>query len=777
MQSAIDLDGCRLLSQLPGRERWQIPALLRQPQVVAQVESRLANEPGVLAASANPVSGRLLILYEPRLAAEAVARMVRAALLAALGFASSSAASNEPAEEPAEEPGLTAAEVAGGAALVVGAVAAAKLALGAAAGAFSLPVLLGAGAVATLVTGILARRRAAASLPAALTQRLLARNRARSHPLGRLLRYAGEYRPQVYLAGACSILKKVFDLCEPLLIGLAVNVVTRQGGSLLAGLGFASVSTQLGVLAGLTAVVWTLESVFDYGQRTLWRDLSQKVQHKLRCEAYAHVQHVELGYLEDQSTGDLAAALNDNINQIETFLNEGADSLLQLTTNMVIVAGIFFLVGPQVAWINFLPLPVVVGTIYYYHKRVSPLYAEAEERAAAVNTRLVNNVTGMTTIRSFTNEERESLAVEGLSQDYFDSNRKAFLFASALNPVVRIVVMAGFAGTLLLGGKHVLAGTLAPGSYALLLFLTQRFLFPFVNMGNTLEQFHKTMASVERAFELLDAPVGPPDGRLPLPSGSVRGEVVFDRVDFSYTPEKLVLRDFSLCLPAGETTAVVGTTGAGKTSLVKLLLRFYDVSSGHIRVDGNDIRDLRLSDLRGAIGLVSQDVFLFAGTVRENIAYAKPGASMAEIVEAARLAEADGFIRKLPKGYDTQIGEQGLKLSGGQRQRLCLARAVLKDPPILILDEATSAVDNETEAAIQRSLDRISVNRTTLIIAHRLSTVRNAHQIYVLSEEGKVVEQGDHATLVSRNGFYNSLWRVQTGAGRREAARKSRRSA
>jgi ATP-binding cassette subfamily B protein len=334
---------------------------------------------------------------------------------------------------------------------------------------------------------------------------------------------------------------------------------------------------------------------------------------------------------------------------------------------------------------------------------------------------------------------------------------------AAFTPIIRMAVLFGFAGTMVVGGVLVGAGALTTGSYAFMILLTQRFLWPLTNLGHSITNYQRSMASVNRVLGLLEAPVGPPSGDMPLDPGQVRGDIEFRRVDFSYRASRPVLEGFSLRLPAGRTTAIVGVTGAGKTTIAKLLLRFYDHGGGQILIDGEDIRRLRTRDLRGAIGLVSQDVFLFDGTILENIAYGRPDATMEEIVEAARIAELHAFVEQLPDGYRTVVGERGVKLSGGQRQRICIARAVLKDPPILVLDEATSSVDNETEAAIQRSLDRISKERTTLIIAHRLSTVRNADAIHVLGDRGRIVEEGRHDELIAQDGVYAALWRVQTG--------------
>jgi len=585
-----------------------------------------------------------------------------------------------------------------------------------------------------------------------------------SHPLIRLWGYARAHRRAMVLASTYSILNKVFDLAPPLLIGAAVDVVVEQQDSLIAGFGITDVGSQLLLLAGLTVVIWALESTFQYLYQVAWRNLAQTIQHDLRVDVYDHVQHLKLAYFEDRTTGGLLAVLNDDINQLERFLNGGANDIWQVVITVLVIGGIFFYTAPEVAWMAMLPMPFIIWGSIRFQRTLAPRYAAVREQVGMLNGQLANNLSGIATIKSFTSEAHELGRVTHESNIYREKNRDAIAYSSAFVPLIRMIIMAGFIAILLSGGKMALSGALAVGAYSVLIFITQRLLWPLTRLGDTLDLYQRAMASTDRALDLLDADEMLPDGETALDVSSVRGEIALEKVSFEYqsNENQSVIHELSLKIPAGETIGIVGSTGAGKTTLVKLLLRFYDVQKGCIRLDGHDLRELNIKDLRRSIGFVSQDVYLFHGTVRENIAYGTFDASDEQVIEAAKIAEAHDFIMQLPNSYDTIVGERGQKLSGGQRQRVSIARAVLKDPPVLILDEATSSVDNETEALIQRSLEKIAVGRTTIVIAHRLSTVRNADRIFVL-ERGQLVEHGRHEDLVVSDGIYARLWGVQTG--------------
>lgn len=577
-----------------------------------------------------------------------------------------------------------------------------------------------------------------------------------------LLRYARGYRRRIILASVCSTLNTFFDVMPEILIGIAIDVVVNQESSFVASLGFDTPKSQIVVLGLLTFVIWLGESLFEYLHLILWRNLSQDLQADLRQDAYDQVQSQDMSFFESRSSGELTAILNDDVNQLERFLDGGANDFLQVFVAVLLVGGVFFYVSPTIAWLAIAPIPVVIWGAFYFMRRATPLYSDVRSQVGGLANRLANNLGGMATIKSFTAEARESARLRAASDKYVAANRKAIKVSSAFVPLIRMVILLGFLATFIVGGFKALDGTLNVGAYGMLVFLTQRLLWPLTRLAQTVDLYERAMASTRRILRLVETQSDVRNTGTETLGKSISGHVEFDALSFSYKDTDAGVKDVSIAVPAGNTVALVGTTGSGKSTLIKLLLRFYPVSCGEIRIDGIAINALTLASLRESIGLVSQDVFLFEGSVRDNIAYGNPYATTEEVITAAQSAEAMDFINQLPAGMDTLVGERGVKLSGGQRQRLSLARAILKNPAILILDEATSAVDNETEAAIQKSLATISQDRTVLIVAHRLSTIVAADNIVVL-EAGMVVEQGTHKELLELDGYYRRQWQVQTG--------------
>ncbi|OZG74740.1 ABC transporter [Hahella sp. CCB-MM4] len=577
-----------------------------------------------------------------------------------------------------------------------------------------------------------------------------------------LLRYARGYRRRIISASLCSIINKLFDIAPEILIGIAIDVVVNQEESFVAAMGFSTPKEQILILGLLTFFIWAGESLFEYLHLILWRNLGQRLQSDLRQDAYDHIQRLDMAFFEARSSGQLVSVLNDDVNQLERFLDGGANNLIQVFVTVVAVGAVFFVLSPFIALLAFTPIPIIIWGAFYFLRKATPLYADVREKVGGLASRLANNIGGIATIKSFTAELMESQRLRESSERYVEANRKAIAVSSAFIPVIRMAILAGFLATFTIGGFMALEGDLNVGAYGVLVFLTQRLLWPLTNLAQTVDLFERAMASTRRILGLIETPIDVRDEGTRTPDAPIKGEVSFQQVDFEYAAGAGGVHRVDLNVKAGTTLALVGATGSGKSTLIKLLLRFYRPQSGHIDLDGIPIEQLPLKTLRGAIGLVSQDVFLFEGTIRDNISYGHPGAGDDAIIDAARTAEAWEFIQRLPQGLDTPVGERGVKLSGGQRQRLSLARALLKDPPILVLDEATSAVDNETEAAIQRSLKRIAHGRTIVMIAHRLSTIVHAENIVVL-EHGRIVEQGNHEQLLERRGAYWSQWQVQTG--------------
>jgi ATP-binding cassette subfamily B protein len=581
-------------------------------------------------------------------------------------------------------------------------------------------------------------------------------------PLRALWKRYGAYRGRFVGAVVASSVNKVADVMPELLIGAAVDVVVRGDASFVGELlGVESRYAQLGWIAAVNVVVWIIESVSDYIASVLWRGLAQGVEHDLRVEAYDHVQHLDLGWHESRPAGATLATLNDDVNQLERFLDIGAPAILQTTLNVLLVGGVFAAASGQLLVLAFLPIPLIVIGSLVFQRRLEPLYVHVRSAVADLSGTLSANLAGIATIKAFTAEDRERDRVRAVSQAYRDANTTAIRSSAAFVPLVRMAILAGFTCTLLLGGWATLRGDLEVGLYSVLVFMTQRLLWPLTDVAEVLDLYQRGRASTARILGLLEEPVSVKAGVTAL-ARPVAGRIELQGVRAGYGEGPDVLHGIDLVVPAGETHAIVGATGSGKSSLLRLVLRFDDPRSGRVLLDGQDVRELDWDSLRGSMGYVAQDVFMFAGSIADNISYGRPGATREQVRAAADAAAALDFVERLPDGLDTWVGERGVTLSGGQRQRLALARALLRDPSVLVLDEATSAVDNETEAAIQRSLRQATAGCTALVVAHRLSTVRHAHRIWVL-DAGRVIEAGTHDELVARDGAYAALWRVQTG--------------
>lgn len=582
--------------------------------------------------------------------------------------------------------------------------------------------------------------------------------------LFRLFNYASSYRKEIALASFYSFLNTLFYIMPEILIGLAVDIVVYKHHSILGRFGIQDLHYQLIILGLLTLVVWIILSISEYLYSITWRNLAQAVQHQLRIDAYTHVQSADMNFFENMSNGKIAAILNDDINQLERFFDNGINILIHIISSTFIVGCIFFYLAPKVALMAFMPVPFVIFGAYYFQRFIGPQYEVVRNNAGELNNRFMNNMLGIATIKSYGAEEYELNTLEKQSLEYRRANAAAIKLSAAMTPIIRLAIMMGFIATLIYGGWLTLEGQLAVSVFSILILLSQHLLWPLTYLPDVTDQFYRAMASINRVLNLLAVPINIISGAHVPISTNVKGEIELENLSFTYSKENNpVINKLNLTISPGTTVGFVGSTGTGKSTLVKLLLRFYDPTSGLIKIDGKNIKEYDLEALRRHIGYVSQDVFLFNATIAENIAYGTFSATQEQIEEAAKFADIHDYIISLPQGYKTKIGERGQKLSGGQRQRLSIARAILKNPRILILDEATSAVDNETEASIHQSLWDLADNRTIIIIAHRLNAVRHADKIYVL-EQGEITEQGDHDSLVAVDGMYAWLWQLQTGA-------------
>ena len=579
-----------------------------------------------------------------------------------------------------------------------------------------------------------------------------------------LYKYAQENEAKVKRGIIYSILNKLFDLAPPVLIGIAIDIVVEGSESFIGNFGFEDRRQQLIILAFITFVIWGFESIFDYVAAVTWRNIAQDLQHSMRTETFNKTLDLDLSFFENKSSGRLMAILNDDVNQMENFLNEAANRLIQTATTVIVIGATFLYISPLVAIFAFIPIPVIVFGSYKFVQRIGERYSKIRNNVESLNAHLSNSITGILTVKSFNREKKEYKRIDSASDEVKTANYDAIKLSAAFIPIIRVAILFGFTATLLIGGFLALDGQIKVGMYSVMLFITQRLLWPLTELGMIFDSFQKAMASFRRIMNLRDTNPTINDGETELLE--LKNKISFENLNFEYVKDFPVLKNINIEIEKGKTTAIVGSTGSGKSTLIKLILRFYEKKSGKILFDEHEIESLSLESIRNKIGLVSQDVFLFEGSVFENIAYGNIEANSEEVWNAARLSESDSFINDLPNKEDTIVGERGQKLSGGQRQRISIARAILKNPEILILDEATSAVDNETEAAIQESLETLKEGRTVIAIAHRLSTIRNADLIYVL-EDGEIVENGTHDQLLGNNNVYTKLWDVQTGKTRK----------
>ncbi|WP_424013928.1 ABC transporter ATP-binding protein [Halorubrum xinjiangense] len=598
------------------------------------------------------------------------------------------------------------------------------------------------------------------------------------NPMKRLfVEYGRDYAPQVTVGVLASVFARLLDLLPPLMLGIALDAIFRGEAAFdeqipLVLLPDAWLPTEQAAQFWFTIAV--LAGAFLFGAGFHWvrnwgfNAFAQNIQHDVRTDTYDQMQRLNMDFFSDKQTGEMMSILSNDVNRLERFLNDGMNSVFRLSVMVIGISVLLFWINWQLALVALLPVPVIAGFTYLFIKIIQPKYAEVRSTVGKMNSRLENNLGGIQVIKAANTESYESDRVDDVSFDYFDANWDAIETRIKFFPALRVLAGIGFVLTFIVGGLWVFqgppgpfTGELSEGMFVVFILYTQRFIWPMAQFGQIINMYQRARASSARIFGLMDEPSKLAEDRDAQELDVDDGHVVYDDVSFGYDDETIV-EDIDFAVEGGETLALVGPTGAGKSTVLKLLLRMYDVDEGEIRIDDQNVSDVTLRSLRRSIGYVGQSSYLFYGTVRENITYGTFDATDEEVREAAEAAEAHDFIQNLPDGYDTMVGERGVKLSGGQRQRITIARAVLTDPDILILDEATSDVDTETEMLIQRSLDRLTEERTTFAIAHRLSTIKDADTILVL-EGGKIAERGTHDELLDNDGLYAHLWGVQAG--------------
>ncbi|MDH5528065.1 MAG: ABC transporter ATP-binding protein/permease [Nitrospirota bacterium] len=570
------------------------------------------------------------------------------------------------------------------------------------------------------------------------------------HPLLRTLAYIHPYKGLAVIVLALAAATTLVELVPPWILKTVLDDVLPTKNS--------------GIFVWLVAALagaYFLRALSNMLRIRLNNHLEQRVVFDMRDHVYRRLQLLSLDYFEDNATGEIMSRVNNDVNNMERVFIDGVEQFMVATLTLIGVATMMFLLDWKLALLALCPIPLLILGGVFYTRRVHLLYTLIRRKLAVMNAQLQDNISGIREILSFNRQDHERARFAATSREYAEANLKVMRLWSMYSPSM---LFTGALGTVLIvgfGGQRVMEGTLTSGTLVAMLFYLALFYTPVNQIHGINHMLQHALASCRRVFEIIDAQPQVADRAdaitLPAPA---EGTVHFETVTFRYRTEIPVLDEVSFDVAAGEHIALVGASGAGKSTCVKLLMRFYDVTDGRITLDGHDVRELTIATLRDQIALVSQDPFLFNGTVRENIQYGRLTATDEALYAAARAAQVDTFIRDLPQGYDTRIGERGIKLSGGERTRIAVARALLKNPPIVVLDEATASVDTATERLIQDAMQHLIEGRTTFIIAHRLSTLRTVDRILVL-DQGRIVESGTHDELVAKNGAYAAIFETQ----------------
>lgn len=571
--------------------------------------------------------------------------------------------------------------------------------------------------------------------------------------LRRFFSYYKPYRRLFFLDFTCAVILAVMELVFPIAVGYVVNTLLPDGN--------------WGLIVSACVVlllIYVMNSFLNYIVTYWGHMLGINIETDMRRRLFDHVQKLSFRFFDNTKTGHLISRLTNDLFEIGEVAHHGPEDMFIAAMTLVGAFGIMLYIQPELAIMTFIIVPVIIWLVLYFNGRMTKASNRLFTDMADFNARVEDTVGGIRVVQAFANEKHEGKLFKVNNLRFREAKLISYKLIGLNHSISYLLMRLVSLFVLIAGAYYVLRKDMPYGDFITFVLLTNIFFKPIEKINAVIESYPKGIAGFKRYIELMDTAPDVADSPHAIDVDRLHGDIRYNNVTFGYEGEAKVLEGISLSIRAGETVAFVGPSGAGKTTLCSLLPRFYEIESGSISIDGYDIRDLKLESLRKSIGIVQQDVFLFAGTIRDNIAYGKLGANDQEIMEAARRARLEEFIASLPNGLDTVVGERGVKLSGGQKQRLAIARMFLKNPPILILDEATSALDTETEAAIQHSLAELSMGRTTLVIAHRLATIKNADRIVVVTENG-ITEQGRHEELVAAGGIYSRLHDAQFGRG------------
>ena len=576
------------------------------------------------------------------------------------------------------------------------------------------------------------------------------------HLMKRFLPYYRKYRKEIALDLFCALMTTGCEIVFPQIIRMITNQAVAD---------YTKITTSwVLTLGGVYLLLRIIDTAANHFMQYWGHVTGAKLETDMRSDLFNHLQQLSFSYYNETKVGQIMARITSDLFDVTEFSHHCPEEFLiagvKITASFIILCTM----SVPLTLMIFILLPFMLVGTRYFRRKMRAAFKDARHQVGEINAQVEDSLLGVRVVKSFANEDLEIEKFDRGNEKFFGFKRMQYRYMAGFNTVTRLFDGLMYITVVVVGALFLKDGKLAVGDYTAFLLYISTLLTSIRRIVDFSEQFERGMTGIERFCEIMDAPVEIKDNPGAKPIGEVKGEVRFEKVGFHYADDVTheVLGSVDMLVKAGQNVALVGPSGAGKTTLCNLIPRFYDVTSGRITIDGQDIQGITLSSLRNSIGMVQQEVYLFSGTVRDNISYGKPGATEDEIILAAKRAGAHEFIAKLPNGYDTYIGERGVKLSGGQKQRLSIARVFLKNPPILILDEATSALDNESELLVQRSLEELAKGRTTFTIAHRLTTIRNADVIWVLTEKG-IEETGTHDELMKQHGIYYSLYSMYSG--------------